>query len=47
LDAELLDCAKDWGIPPWVIEDRYPDWFWKWEYYTSQVRLKEVEYGKK
>lgn len=26
----VLDRARDWGIPPWVLEEQCSERWWKW-----------------
>lgn len=30
MDTTILAAAKEWGVPPWVVEDGPVYWFYRW-----------------
>jgi hypothetical protein len=30
--------AKDWGIPPWEVEDAPIEYLWRWQVWTAAIQ---------
>jgi hypothetical protein len=45
--ALILQCAEEWGVTPWTIEDGPAIWFERWKFYRAKAQMAEIaKHGK-